>query len=248
MYVVEQDVRREEETTVAVHARLSRWLWSRGVGLVVLVLVAVAVGVLVEWLLPALLTRHPSQGMTAAERLTAANDVRGPLVAFLVALGAAGTLWFTARSYLLNQDGHVTDRYTSAVGQLGHDSAHVRVGGIYALERIGNESPKDRRTIIYVLGAFVRGQSRKDRSGPNQPPEEDVIAALRVASRLTANSDAVLDLRGADLRHADLSSLSFVPEERVLLAGADTRGATGLPEDVGSISSAASDGGGRNRT
>jgi hypothetical protein len=214
---------------MAGNARLPRRPWPRAVGLVLLALAVVALGVLVEWTLPALLTRHPSQGMTAAERLKAANDVRAPLVGFLVALGAAGTLWFTARTYLLNQDGHVTDRYTSAVGQLGNDSAHVRVGGIYALERIGNDSAKDRRTIIYVLGAFVRDRSTKGRSGPNEPPGEDVLAALRVASRLTSMSDVKLDLRGADLRNADLS---FLPRGRVLLAGANTEGATGLPHDV----------------
>lgn len=209
--------------------RRPRWLWPRAVGVLLCTLAAVALGVLVVWLLPSLLTRHPSQGMTAAERLKALNDVRASLVAFLIAVGAGGTLWFTARTYLLNRDGHVTDRYTSAVGQLGDDSAHVRIGGIYALERIGNDSAKDRRTIIYVLGAFVRDQSKKGRSGPNEPPGEDVLAALRVASRLASMSDVLLDLRRADLRHADLS---YLPRGRVLLADADTRGATGLPEDV----------------
>jgi hypothetical protein len=75
--------------------------------------------------------------MTAAERLAAVNDVRTPLVAFLVTIGAAGTLWFTARSFTLNREGHVTDRYTKAVSQLGDESSPVRVGGVYALERIG---------------------------------------------------------------------------------------------------------------
>lgn len=42
-------------------------------------------------------------------------------------------------------------------------------------------------------------------------------------------SDVKLDLRGADLRNADLS---FLPRGRVLLAGANTEGATGLPHDV----------------
>lgn len=188
--------------------------------------VALALGVLVLWAVPSLLTRHPSSGVTATDRLKAVNDVRAPLVAFLVALGAAGTLWFTGRTYILNREGHVTDRYTSAVGQLGDDSAYVRVGGIYALERIGNDSPKDRRTIIYVLGAFIRDRSKRERSGPG-PPTEDVQAAIRVAGRLTARAtDTQLDLRGADLRNADLASLPPEPEW-VLLRGADTTGATG---------------------
>src|SRR5437016_2141797 len=93
----------------------------------------VALGVLSLWVLPAVLAREPSYGMTASERLKAVNDVRAPLVAFLVAAGAAGTLLFTARTYVLNREGHVTDRYTKAVGQLGDDTSPVRIGGVYAL-------------------------------------------------------------------------------------------------------------------
>jgi hypothetical protein len=113
-----------------------------------LAVMLVVVSGLVLWVLPAALTRHPSHGMTAAERLKATNDARGAIVGFLVAVGAAGTLVYTARTYTLNREGHVTDRYTEAVSQLGDNSAPVRIGGVYALERIGNDSTKDRRTII----------------------------------------------------------------------------------------------------
>jgi len=159
--------------------------------------------------------------MTAAQQLAAVNAVRAPLVAFLVAVGAAGTLWFTARSYALNREGHVTDRYTKAVGQLGDAASPVRIGGVYALERIGNDSPKDRTTIIYVLGAFIRERSKAMRDRPDDPAE-DVKAGLRVAGRLLAASDAILDLRDADLRNSDLSLL---PQGRVLLDGASLDGA-----------------------
>jgi hypothetical protein len=102
---------------------------------VIYALAAAVLGAVVLWILPALLTRQPSAGMTSTERLAAVNAVRAPLVAFLVAVGAAGTLWFTARSYMLNREGHVTDRYTKAVGQLGDESSPVRIGGVYARSR-----------------------------------------------------------------------------------------------------------------
>jgi hypothetical protein len=98
----------------------------------------------------------------------------------------------------------------------------VRVGGIYALERIGHDSTRDRRTIIYVLGSFVRERSKAESRVDDQSPPEDVMAALRVLSRLLDRSDAKLDLRGADLRNADLSDL---PPGRVWLEGAGPGGA-----------------------
>jgi len=52
-------------------------------------------------------------------------------------------------------------------------------------------------------------------------PDEDVLAALRVATRLVTRSD-VLDLRGADLRNCDLTGL---PKSQILLEGADVRDA-----------------------
>ncbi|MGE5289431.1 MAG: hypothetical protein ACM3ML_19965 [Micromonosporaceae bacterium] len=189
--------------------------------IICLLIAATALGALFLWILPAVLTRHPLQNMTAPERLKAVNDARAPLVAFLVAVGAAGTLWFTARTYVLNRDGHVTDRYTKAVGQLGDESSPVRIGGVYALERIGRDSPKDQTTIIYVLGAFIRERSKIMRERQDDPPE-DVKAGLRVAGRLLAESDARLNLRDADLRNTDLSDLA---KDQVMLEGANLDGA-----------------------
>lgn len=173
------------------------------------------------WLLPALLTRHPSHGVTAVEHLKAVNDARGPLVAFLITIGAAGTLWFTGETYRLNREGHVTDRYTKAVGQLGDGSAPVRIGGVYALERIGNDSPKDTTTIVYVLGAFIRERSHDTRERPDVPAE-DVRAGLRVVGRLLPKTSVQLDLRGADLRNTNLADM---PANRVILDGANVKDA-----------------------
>jgi hypothetical protein len=194
---------------------------ARPAWLVLFVLGAAAIALLFLWLFPLLLTRHAPGTMTTAERLKAVNDVRTPLVAFLIALGAGGTLWFTAQSYRLNREGHVTDRYTKAVGQLGDADSPVRIGGVYALERIGRDSPKDQVTIVYVLGAFIRERARVMRERQDEPAE-DVRAALRVAARLLALCEAKLDLRGADLRNADLRGLS---PDRVLLEGANIEGA-----------------------
>jgi hypothetical protein len=53
-----------------------------------------------------------------------------------IALGAV----LTARTYYLNREGQITERYTRAIDQLGSTSLSVRLGGIYALERIARDS------------------------------------------------------------------------------------------------------------
>src|SRR5450759_880395 len=103
--------------------------------------------VLVVWSLPSLLTRHPRVA-DAAARHTAITNTRTGLVATLAALGAGVGLAYTARTYRLSREGHLTDRYTKAVEQLGSDKIEVRLGGIYALERLMHDSPADRPTII----------------------------------------------------------------------------------------------------
>ena len=50
----------------------------------------------------------------------------------------------------------VTELYVQAVEQLGSDRAPVRLGGLYALDRLGHGNPEHRQTIIEVICAYLR--------------------------------------------------------------------------------------------
>ncbi|WP_133306057.1 pentapeptide repeat-containing protein [Microbispora triticiradicis] len=50
----------------------------------------------------------------------------------------------------------VTDLYTKAAEQLGHDRAAVRLAGLYALERLAQDNPLHRQTIVNVICAYLR--------------------------------------------------------------------------------------------
>ena len=116
--------------------------------------VAVTALVLVIWVLPSLLTEHPHIPKPA-DRHKAIADTRTGLVAMLAAIGAAGGLAYTARTYRLSREGQITDRYSKAVEQLGSSTPDVRVGGLYALRRLMNESPQDYGAIVDVVEAFL---------------------------------------------------------------------------------------------
>lgn len=57
------------------------------------------------------------------------------------------------------EQGQFTDRYTKAVEQLdrsGPDHLQARLGALYALHRLADDSPRDQYTIVEVISAFVR--------------------------------------------------------------------------------------------
>jgi hypothetical protein len=211
---------------------------------VLLGLTATAAGLLalaaVLVVLPVLLV--PAGAITDAKELyKARNDVHGTLVQVLAGGLVATGLVFTARTLDLNRSGQVTERFTRAVDQLGQrepGKLDVRLGGIYALERIARDSPNDRATIGEVLTAYIRGHAPWPPRLEDQPPIEaaietvaflrlrapDVQAALTVLGRghfADPDPDAPqLDLADTDLRRSYLSRADL---RRARLYGADLR-------------------------
>jgi Pentapeptide repeats (8 copies) len=190
---------------------------------------AVALAVVIVWalLVPGTywLARHDI-GSANGSLATARDAARGRLLTLGAGLLAAGALLFTARNFTLSREGQVTDRYTKAIEQLGSDKLDVRIGGIYALERIARDSAKDHTTVMEVLTAFIREHSREqwppsDAGSPEQErlTRPDVQAAVTVAGRRDAKRDILpIDLAGADLTRAHLI--------RAHLTGARLTGAT----------------------
>jgi hypothetical protein len=101
------------------------------------------------------------------ERLSLANDVRGTMLQGLGGAVLLLSVYFTWRQLQVNKEGQITDRFTAAVNQLAHKELDVRLGGIYALERLANESPTDRAAIREILSAYVSTKSPKD-------PDEEI--------------------------------------------------------------------------
>ncbi|MGZ4228366.1 MAG: hypothetical protein ACXVHB_20140 [Solirubrobacteraceae bacterium] len=88
-----------------------------------------------------------------------AGDHGTALLAMLAgAIALVGAI-YTARTFALNRRGQITERFTRAIDQLGDDKTEIRLGGIYALERIAHESSEERGPIVEVLTAYVRENS-----------------------------------------------------------------------------------------
>jgi hypothetical protein len=136
--------------------------------------------------------------------------------------------------------------------QLGDDKLDIRLGGIYALERIAVDSKRDHATIVEVLSAYVRERTspvplvRPIGRRTAQPRSltrstkltVDTQAALTVLGRLPVRSSVSrgdvsgANLAGAELADANLSgvklieaNLSEVNFQRSNLRSADLSGA-----------------------
>jgi uncharacterized protein YjbI with pentapeptide repeats len=156
-------------------------------------------------------------------------------------LFTAGSLVYTARSLETSQEGQITDRYTQAIGQLGSKNIDVRLGAIYALQRLANDSERDRPTIVDVLSAYVRQHDPEPKAKLPERPDTDVQAALTRLGALHKEVEIGQDYEvaacGCDLRHtrvpgADLSDLRLIRADLssadlhdAHLEGADLRGA-----------------------
>ena len=112
------------------------------------------------------------------------------------------TVDLTRRTVDLTEQGQVTDRYSKAIEQLGSKEIDVRIGGIYALERIARDSERDHPVVMEVLAAFVRDHS------PEQWPPPAVHADLTRADLTCANL-ATANLTDANLTQAKLIKVSL---------------------------------------
>lgn len=103
----------------------------------------------------------------------------------------------------------IAERFSKAIEQLGSESIHIRLGGIYSLGKIAKDSPDDRGMIMDVLTAFIREESPTKGKGYEEDSEvsTSVKAALTlVISRELDNMNAIerLDLSKTKLNQTDL--------------------------------------------
>lgn len=120
----------------------------------------------------------------------------------------------------------ITELYTKAVEQFGSDKAPVRLGGLYALERLAQDDPAQRQTIVIVICAYLRMRGRYATpanlravsrvigtdSGRADSAIGASVAVLRPANPLTVRDDHGGLLNGASgqIRRAAHSRHAFV--------------------------------------
>jgi hypothetical protein len=127
-------------------------------------------------------------------------------------------LWYTDSTLDTTRSGQIADRYSQAIDQLGSANTDIRLGGIYALQAVAQDSTEYQHTIMELLTNYAQAHSQdppppallpwsKTRA---QPLSADVRAALLVVGgRDTAKDDFIQVLDRADFHGRDLSRLTL---------------------------------------
>ena len=145
----------------------------------------------------------------------------------LAALAALLFTWMqvsqTGKELRISEQGQITNRFNAAIGNLGSGSVDVRLGGIYALERIMHDSVRDHPTVVSVLSAYLRRHAPVPASTTAAvgPPPADIDAVMNVLAGRSPDRDKGLSI---NLSHTDLSG--WIPafsrtEHSINLVGAD---------------------------
>jgi hypothetical protein len=147
---------------------------------------------------------------------------------------------YQSRQIDLLQSTQTTDRFTRAIEQMGSGSLQVRMGGIYAMERIARDLPGERQYVADTLAAFVRAcLPAADVGDGGYVPilrlrAPDAQAALTILCRpslwdpaVTPSAVEPIDLSRTDLRRANLrdARLEGASLWGARLEGVDLRGA-----------------------
>ena len=204
-------------------ALLARHYATMVIGLAILVSSgALAIGL---WRVPFIVNGLLDELQAKADHPEATRGVVVALAAVLASITIIGTLiaqairvWTSERQTRTIEQGHVTDRLTKAIEQLGAEKTskrilrdadgrevlkenvpvvvettvpnlEVRLGAIYALERIAKDSDRDHQTIMEILCAYIRENAKAVEAAPNPLGEWPETGAWEASDSLTLLAD-----------------------------------------------------------
>jgi hypothetical protein len=198
------------------------------------IILALAVGfIVILWKVP----EHQSLAFEQREKFDVANESRKTIAQIVGGLLLLAGLYATAKQVnslqeqlklsaqtfkiaqeqvRIAQEGQLTDRFGKAVEQLGNSASAVRLGGIYALARLGSDSMRDHSAVVEVLTAYVRqhapwhvtiaAPASLHRYETTPPLSHEYVVEIQ-AIILLLSSDK--EQKAIDLSHANLSKINF---------------------------------------
>jgi len=198
------------------------------------------------WIMPQLL-QPPSESLPAGSKnlIEIQNEYRKIFVQIIGGIAILYGLYLTNRrtkaiedrarslenNVRVTEEGQITERFTRAVEQIGNEKLEVRLGGIYALERIAKDSKKDYWTIMEILTAFVRENSPTDleENDKNEDYSQDISndkeKSSKTKEKIRTDIQAILSVIGRRREWHKTIEPTYINLPATNLSSADLRGA-----------------------
>jgi len=191
---------------------------STHINSILIILIATVVFIFALWKLP-LWQVDKYKELKPEQTATLINEYRKTLAQIIGGIVLLFGLYFnfrainyTANNLIVAQERQITERFTRAINQLGDEKLAIRLGGIYALERIAKDSEKDHWPIMEILASCVRENAsihyNTNAKRDTTRIETDIQTILTVIGRRNTDydtKDRILDLSATDLHGAKLS-------------------------------------------
>jgi len=174
------------------------------------------------------------------DRLAAESAFRQTLVQLVGGIALLGGFYFTAQTLRTSQEtlrinqktlettqqGQITERFTKAIEQLGNtERLMVRLGGIYALERLARDFESDHWAVMEVLTAFVREQAPATTLPPDSTSGEKETKESLHERKLPSDIQAILTVIGRRTRTFENGEVQRLDLYNTSLQGAILRDA-----------------------
>jgi hypothetical protein len=171
--------------------------------------------ILFLWKIPQIQLAHLKPEGIAADRMAELVDkYRGTWAQVIAGMFFLVTGYFSWLGAKTAEEGQFTDRFTKAVQLFSTSSKDsndlvARVGGIYELERLAQDSPRDHWSVMEVLTAYLRQYDSVSLQKPNVAfRPQDVQAILYVIGRRDIRNDPPRDANVFD-KHLDLGGINL---------------------------------------
>ena len=118
------------------------------------------------------------------------NGYRSTLAQMLGGVAVGVGIYFAWGNLKTSREVQITESFTKAIEQLGNKKIEVRLGGIYALERISAQYQKDHWRMVEILTSFVR---------INSPVKDEDITTIEEGqpqNKVAIDTQAVLTIIG----------------------------------------------------
>lgn len=106
-------------------------------------------------------------GVAPNVRFELENEARKTLAQILAGIIVVTGIYGTWRTLQVSEQTQVTERFNKALEQLSSQSPVTKLGAIYSLDRIAEDSPRDRIRIIELLTTYVKENAPFNKSAPS---------------------------------------------------------------------------------